>query len=77
MWTANEPLPMDCPYCKRPFDIPVVKSGLLSRDVILLVCPGCGLARTETRDETRRQLRVRILGLERMLKELKYRMQRS
>jgi hypothetical protein len=60
-----------CPYCKRPFEITAVKLSLLGRVVALFVCPGCGLARAETRDKARRKLRSRISALGRMLREQK------
>jgi transposase-like protein len=69
--------PDDCPHCKRPFEIVAVKFTLLGRNVALFICPGCGLARAETRDEARRKLRGRIFELERMLRELKSRFDRE
>jgi predicted RNA-binding Zn-ribbon protein involved in translation (DUF1610 family) len=67
----------DCLHCKRPLEIAAIKLTLLGRNVALFVCPNCGLAMAENRDEARSKLRHRISTLERMLWELKYWVQRS
>jgi hypothetical protein len=67
----------DCPHCKRAFEIAAVKFSLLGRNVALFVCPGCGLAKAETRDEARRRLRSRIVELDRMVSQLKSRFDRG
>jgi transposase-like protein len=67
----------DCPHCKRRLEIAATNFTLLGRIVALFVCPNCGLARAETRNEVRSKLRHRISALERMLWVLKYLVQRS
>ena len=52
----------ECPYCERPFEIAAVNFNFWSRNVILFVCPCCGLAKAETRDNSWRKLRSRILS---------------
>jgi len=65
-----------CPDCKRLLEIAAVNLTLSGRNVALFVCPNCGLARAETRNEARSKLLHRKV-LERMLWELKYWVQRS
>ena len=48
--------PDDCPHCNQPFDIVAVGASLLRGTSALFVCPYCGLARPESRDEARRKL---------------------
>ena len=67
----------DCPHCKRLLEIAAINLTLSGRNVALFICPNCGLARAETRNEARSKLRNRISALERMLWELKYWVQRS
>jgi hypothetical protein len=43
----------------------------LNLNVVLLVCPDCGLAKAEPPDNARRKLQLRISALEQMLRELK------
>jgi hypothetical protein len=62
----------DCPHCKRLLEIAAVNLTLSGRNVALFVCPICGLARAETRNEAHSKLRHRIAVLERMLWELRY-----
>jgi predicted RNA-binding Zn-ribbon protein involved in translation (DUF1610 family) len=64
----------DCPHCQRLLEIAAIKLSLFGGTVALFVCPNCGLARAETPDE---KLRHQISALERMLRKLKYWVQRS
>jgi hypothetical protein len=62
----------DCPHCKRPFDIAAVSYDFLNLNVVLFVCPGCGLVEAETPENAQRKLRIRISALDQLLRELKY-----
>jgi hypothetical protein len=66
-----------CPDCKELLEIAAINLTLSGRNVALFVCPYCGLARAETRNEARSKLRLRISALERMLWDLKCWVQRS
>ena len=66
-----------CPDCKELLEIAAINLTLSGRNVALFVCPYCGLARAETRNEARSKLRHLISALERLLWELKYWVQRS
>ena len=61
-----------CPHCERLLEI-----AAINLNVALFICPNCGLARAETRNEARSKLRHLISALERLLWELKYWVQRS
>ena len=60
-----------CPNCHEPFEISAVSFNFLGQSMLLFVCPGCGLAKGETRDEARRKLRGRINVLEVLLRKLR------
>jgi methionine synthase II (cobalamin-independent) len=66
-----------CPHCERLLEIAAINLTLSGRNVALFICPNCGLARAETRNEARSKLRHLISALERLLWELKYWVQRS
>ena len=66
-----------CPHCKRLLDIAAVNLTLSGRNAALFVCPNCGLARSETRNEARSKLHHRISALDRMLLEFRYWLHRS
>ena len=66
-----------CPDCKELLEIAAINLTLSGRNVALFVCPNCGLARAETRNEARSKLRLRISALERMLWDLKCWVRRS
>lgn len=59
----------DCPHCKRQFEIAAVSYDFFL-NVVLFVCPDCGLVKAETPPDARRNLRIRISALERLLREL-------
>jgi transposase-like protein len=68
---AQHPCDHDyCPHCKLPFDIEAIDRFL--SNVVLFICPSCGLARAESRAEARRKVRKRIAELDRLLVGLKY-----
>jgi hypothetical protein len=66
-----------CPNCKWPLEIAAIKLTFLGRSVALFVCPNCGLAEAETPKQALGKLRAWISALEHVLRELKYRVQRS
>jgi hypothetical protein len=62
----------DCPHCQRLLEIAAIKFSLLGRNVVLFVCPNCGLARADPAHEARSKLRDRMSLFDRMLRKLKY-----
>lgn len=62
-----------CPNCNLVFEIAAVDLSIISGNIVLFVCPNCGLTKAENRTETRRKLRVRIAELDRLIRRLKTR----
>ena len=62
-----------CPNCDLAFEIAAADLSIISGNILLYVCPGCGLTKAESRMEARRKMRARIAELSRLLIWLKLR----
>jgi hypothetical protein len=62
-----------CPNCNLIFEIAAVDLSIVSGNIVLFVCPSCGLANPESRTEAPRKARMRIAELDRLLRWLKAR----
>jgi hypothetical protein len=53
------------------FEIAAVDLSIISGNIVLFVCPSCGLIKAENRAEARRKTRLRVTELGRLLRGLK------
>jgi hypothetical protein len=68
----DQPRSLDyCPDCNLAFEIAAVDLSIISGNVVLFVCPSCGLTKAENPNGHRRKIRVRIAELDRLLRRLK------
>jgi hypothetical protein len=58
-----------CAGCNHPFEIAAVELSLPA-NILLFVCPSCGLTKAESPAETSRKLRSRIAELDGLLAQL-------